>query len=56
MVVTFIGMLIFWAGFAAWYGSRSALKGDTMRARIIGAVTVIAGIAGVVYGMRLLAV
>jgi len=55
MIVAFLGGLIFWAGWAAWTGARLTLNGVTLQSRVAGAVLMVGGVAGFLYGMRLLA-
>jgi len=55
MVLVAIAMLLFWAGWATWTGSSLTLKAATARARLGGGVLMLAGIVGLLYGVRLLA-
>jgi len=54
LTVVAIGMLIFWAGVAAWAGARVAFRPGPALARFGGAALLVAGISGVLYGVRLL--
>jgi len=54
MVIVAVGALLFWAAWAAWAGSSMTLKAATLRARIGGAFLLLAGVAGLLYGVRLL--
>ena len=54
MTVVAIGMLIFWAGVAAWAGARLAFRTGSALTRFAGAALMVAGFSGVLYGVRLL--
>lgn len=54
MTIVAVGMLIFWAGVAAWAGARVVFRPGSGLARFAGAALLIAGISGVLYGVRLL--
>jgi hypothetical protein len=49
-----IGMLIVSAGVAAWAGAKVAFGAGSALARFAGAALLVAGISGVLYGVRLL--
>ena len=54
MVTAAIGMLIVSAGVAAWAGARVAFRPGPAPARFAGAALLVAGISGMLYGLRLL--
>jgi len=54
VIIVFVGMLIFWAGFAAWCGSTMAQNAHRGSVCVLGAALTVAGVAGILYGMRLL--
>ncbi len=54
MTVVAIGMLIFWAGVAAWAGAKVAFGAGSALTRFAGAALMVAGFSGVLYGLRLL--
>jgi len=54
MVIALIGMLIFWAGWAAYAGAGMTRNGRTLKARYGGSALLLAGVVGVLFGMRLL--
>lgn len=55
MIITAVGALLFGAAWAAWTGSSLALEAASVRGRVGGVVLMLAGIVGVLYGVRLLA-
>jgi hypothetical protein len=54
MVTVAIGVLIFFSGSAAWAGAKLAFKPGSALTRFTGAALLVAGISGVLYGVRLL--
>ena len=55
MVIVAVGVLLFWAAWAAWTGSSMTLNAATSRRRVGGAVLMLSGVVSLLYGMRLLA-
>ena len=55
MIIVAIGVLLFWAAWAAWTGSSMTLRAATLRRRVGGAVLMLSGVVGLIYGVRLLA-
>ena len=56
MVIATVGAIIFWTGWAAWSGARMTLHSPTNKGRYGGAVLMLGGIAGLLFGIRLLVV
>lgn len=54
MVIATVGVLLFWAGWAAYAGARMALRGHSLKARCGGSALMLTGVVGVLFGMRLL--
>jgi len=55
MAIVAVGVLLFWAAWAVWTGSSLTLKAATRRARMGGIALMLAGVVGLLYGVRLLA-
>jgi hypothetical protein len=54
MIIVMVGVLIFWAGWAAFSGARMTMRGASLRTRCGGGALTLVGVSGVLYGMRLL--